>query len=145
MFIKRKTRTEKAFVYRMLQRFQTSVTYKNFFNFTLDGRTRIYAFGMMFGSSQLHFRWTFQGKYWGQYKERLSFKCIKSYFILLVILLVDFHGRFWLLLSKKAHLKGSSSKRANQQRPLSGLMTPLPPPPSCYGALVAGQATDLEF
>ena len=62
-----------------------------------------------------------------------------------MILLADFHGRFWLLLSKKAHLKGSSTKRASQQRALRRLMTPLPTPPSCYGALVEGQATDLEF
>ena len=62
-----------------------------------------------------------------------------------MILLVDFHGRFWSLLSKKAHLKGSSAKRANQQRALRGLMPPLPSSLACYGGLVAGQATDLEF
>ena len=28
-----------------------------------------------------------------------------------MILLVDFHVHFWLLLSKRAHLKGSSAKK----------------------------------
>ena len=46
-----------------------------------------------------------------------------------MILLVDFHVHFWLLLSKRAHLKGSSAKRADQQRTLGGgggLKPPLP-------------------
>ena len=38
------------------------------------------------------------------------------YFNLLLILLFDFHVHFWLLLSKRAHLKDSSEKRAHRRK-----------------------------
>ena len=49
------------------------------------------------------------------------------YFNLLVILHVDFHVYFVLLLSERTHLKGSSEKRAHRQRTLRGQTPPLPP------------------
>ena len=44
-----------------------------------------------------------------------------------MILLVDFHVHFWLLLSKRTHLKSSLAKMAYQQRTLVGLIPSLPP------------------
>ena len=52
-----------------------------------------------------------------------------------MILLVDFHVHFWLLLSKRAHLKGSSAKKSTSSENFGGAdapsthQTPLPPPP----------------
>ena len=37
-----------------------------------------------------------------------------------MILIVDFHVHFWLLLSKRTHLKGSSAKREHRQRTFGG-------------------------
>ena len=39
---------------------------------------------------------------------------------LLVILLVDFHVHFWLLLVKRAHLKGSSEKKSTSTENFGG-------------------------
>ena len=42
------------------------------------------------------------------------------YFNLLVIFLVDFHVYFGLLLSKRAHLKGSSEKKGTSTENFGG-------------------------
>ena len=50
-------------------------------------------------------------------------------FNLFVILLVDFHVYFGLLLSKRAHLKGSSENKATSPENFGrGHTPPLPPP-----------------
>ena len=41
-----------------------------------------------------------------------------------MILLVDFHVYFWLLLSKRAHLKGSSEKKGTSTENLGGAVAP---------------------
>ena len=50
-----------------------------------------------------------------------------------MILLVDFHVHFWLLLSKRAYLKGSSAKKAHQQKTLGGANAPSASPPAPEG------------
>ena len=47
-----------------------------------------------------------------------------------VILLVDFHVHFWLLLSKRAHLKGSSAKKGTSAEKFEGADAPSAPPPT---------------
>ena len=46
-----------------------------------------------------------------------------------MILLVGFQVHFWLPLSKRTYLKGSSGKRAHQQRTLGGWCPLCPPAP----------------
>ena len=64
------------------------------------------------------------------------------YFNLLVSLLVDFHVHFWLLVSKRAHLKGSLAKRGTSTEDFGGRGTGdggrggggglTPPLPPCF-------------
>ena len=42
------------------------------------------------------------------------------YLNLLVILLIDFHVHFWILISKRAHLKGSSERKETSTKTLGG-------------------------
>ena len=59
------------------------------------------------------------------------------YLNLLVILLIDFHVHFWLLISKRAHLKGSSERKDTSTKTLGEggaeitILSPsrAPPPP----------------
>ena len=46
-----------------------------------------------------------------------------------MIVLVDFHVHFWLFLSKKGHLKGSSAKKGTSTEKFGGADAPSPPLP----------------
>ena len=52
-----------------------------------------------------------------------------------MILLVDFHEHFWLLLSKKAYFWAHCQRRTHKEKTLAGLTPPLPTSsaPSCSG------------
>ena len=52
---------------------------------------------------------------------------VPVFLILLKILLLIFHLHFWLLLSKRAHLKDSSAKKSISTENFWGVDAPLPP------------------
>ena len=55
-----------------------------------------------------------------------------------MILLVDFHVHFWLLLSKRAHLKGSSAKKGTSTENFGRDDAPSAPTAPAEGLVVSG-------